>query len=89
MKSFCKSSKYLNLNAENIQVNPLLQDVAAKDVLEGSTFAQLSLSMAGDNADLIKKTLNGDGKLVFTDGAIKGIDLAPMASLAIEIEQVE
>jgi AsmA protein len=34
--------------------------------------------MAGDNAGLIKKTLNGGGKLVFKDGAIKGIDLASM-----------
>ncbi len=68
----------INLNVENIQVNPLLQDVAEKDILEGATYAQLSLKMAGDNADLIKKTLNGGGKLVFTDGAIKGIDLAGM-----------
>ena len=68
----------INLNVENIQVNPLLQDVAEKDILEGSTFAQLSLRMTGDNATLIKKTLNGGGKLVFTDGAIKGIDLASM-----------
>jgi AsmA protein len=68
----------INLNVENVQVNPLLQDVAEKDILEGSTLAQLSLSMAGDNAGLIKKTLNGGGKLVFKDGAIKGIDLASM-----------
>lgn len=68
----------INLNVENIQVNPLLQDVAEKDILEGTTFAQLSLRMTGDNADLIKKTLNGGGKFVFNDGAIKGIDLAGM-----------
>jgi AsmA protein len=68
----------LNLNVKDIQVNPLLQDVAGKDILEGTTNARLSLSMVGDNAALIKKSLNGSGKLVFNDGAIKGIDLAAM-----------
>jgi AsmA protein len=34
--------------------------------------------MAGDNADTIKQTLNGDGQLQFNDGAIVGIDLAGM-----------
>ncbi len=68
----------LNLNVKNLKINPLLRDVAQKDILEGATNAQLSLSMAGDDAALIKKTLNGKGELVFNDGAIIGIDLAGM-----------
>jgi len=68
----------IKLNVKNIQVNPLLQDVAGKDILEGATHAQLSLNMKGDNAARIKKTLNGGGKLTFKNGAIKGIDLAAM-----------
>ena len=68
----------INLKVSNLQVNPLLQDVVEKDILEGATNAQLSLTMAGDDAVQIKKTLNGDGQLVFNDGAIKGIDLAGM-----------
>jgi len=34
--------------------------------------------MQGDDPDRIKRTLNGRGDLVFTDGAIVGIDLAGM-----------
>jgi AsmA protein len=75
-KDIPKSS--VNLNVKNMQVNPLLQDVVEKDVLEGLTNANISLNMSGDNAASIKKTLNGKGKFVFKDGAIVGIDLAGM-----------
>ena len=75
-KNTPKSS--IKLKVKNVQVDPLLQDVAEKDILEGATHAQLSLNMKGDNAARIKKTLNGGGKLTFKDGAIKGIDLAAM-----------
>jgi len=69
----------LNLKVNDVQVNPLLKDVMAKDFLEGTTKADLQLSMTGDQPDQIKKTLNGKGDLRFTDGAIVGIDLAAMA----------
>jgi len=68
----------LSLNVENIQAGPLIRDVLEKDILEGVTNAQLKMAMSGDNADTIKQTLNGDGRLQFNDGAIIGIDLAGM-----------
>ena len=68
----------LDLNVTNIQINPLLKDVLQKDILEGATNAKLTLSMIGDEPASIKKSLNGEGNLVFNDGAIKGIDLAGM-----------
>jgi AsmA protein len=34
--------------------------------------------MSGDDAAVIKKTLNGSGQVLFSDGAIVGIDLAGM-----------
>ena len=68
----------LNLNVENIQAGPLLRDVLEKDVLEGVTNANIKLTMSGDDANMIKKTLNGDGQVRFNDGAIIGIDLAGM-----------
>ena len=61
-----------------VHVGPLLRDVIEKDILEGVTNAQLNLSMVGDSADMVKKTLNGKGQLRFNDGAIVGIDLAGM-----------
>ena len=63
---------------KGVRVNPLLQDVLGKDILEGTTQAHINLSMAGDNAAAIKRTLNGSGQLTFLDGAIKGFDLAAM-----------
>jgi AsmA protein len=50
----------------------------AKDILQGSTNADINLSMRGDEPVRIKKTLNGKGYLKFNDGAIVGIDLASM-----------
>ena len=68
----------LNLKINNVQAQPLLKDVLEKDILQGSTQADINLSMSGDEPAQIKKTLNGEGFLKFNDGAIVGIDLAAM-----------
>ncbi|MGD8449392.1 MAG: AsmA-like C-terminal region-containing protein, partial [Desulfobacterales bacterium] len=61
-----------------VESGPLLSDVFEKDILEGVMQADVTLGMAGDDPELLKKTLNGNGELLFNDGAIKGIDLAGM-----------
>jgi AsmA protein len=71
-------SSSLNLKINNVQAEPLLKDMLAKDILQGSTNADINLSMRGDKPGRIKKTLNGQGYLKFNDGAIIGIDLAAM-----------
>ena len=68
----------LNLKVNNLQVEPLLRDVLEKDFLQGSTNADINLSMSGEEPEQIKQTLNGQGYLKFNDGAIVGIDLAAM-----------
>jgi AsmA protein len=68
----------INLDAKNIQIGPLLKDVLQKDILEGAANARLTMAMSGDDAAMIKKTLNGEGQVLFNDGAIVGIDLAGM-----------
>ena len=68
----------LNLKINNVQVQPLIKDMLAKDILQGSTNADINLSMSGDEPERIKQTLNGNGYLKFNDGAIVGIDLAAM-----------
>ena len=68
----------LSLNAEGIQVGPLLKDALQKELIEGMLRADLNLSVTGESLDRIKQTLNGKGGLVFNDGAIIGIDLAGM-----------
>jgi AsmA protein len=69
----------LDLKIGNVHAGPLLVDFARKDVLEGTLNATATLSMVGDTPERIKPTLDGKGRLNFSDGAIKGIDLADMA----------
>ncbi|MDB4444241.1 AsmA family protein [bacterium] len=68
----------VKLDAGGIQVAPLIQDFMQKDVLEGTLKANAAIRMEGDDAERIKRTLNGKGDLLFKDGAIVGIDLAGM-----------
>ncbi|MBN1103393.1 MAG: AsmA family protein [Deltaproteobacteria bacterium] len=68
----------LDLETAGMKVRPLLNDVMKKDILDGKTQAKMTLKMEGDEAEAIKRTLNGSGDLRFTDGAIIGIDLPGM-----------
>ncbi|MGE5842555.1 MAG: AsmA family protein, partial [Deltaproteobacteria bacterium] len=69
----------VDFQTKGVQAGPLLRDVLKKDLLDGTANADASLQMEGDDPDLIKKTVDGKGQFLFTDGAIKGIDLAGMA----------
>jgi AsmA protein len=69
----------VDFQTKGVQAGPLLRDVLKKDFLEGTANADASLQTEGDDPEVIKRTLNGKGQLLFTDGAIKGIDLAGMA----------
>lgn len=68
----------MNFQMKGVQAGPLLRDLLKKDFLEGTLKAKVGIRMRGDDAERIKKTLNGKGDFLFTDGAIKGIDLAGM-----------
>ena len=68
----------VQLKLNNVQAGPLLIDVLKKEFLEGILKAQINLIMKGDDAVAIKRTLNGDGDLLFEDGAINGADLNGM-----------
>ena len=69
----------VDFQTKGVQAGPLLRDVLKKDFLEGTANADASIQMEGVDPEVIKKTLDGKGQFVFTDGAIKGIDLAGMA----------
>lgn len=68
----------MDVETKAVQAGPLLRDLLQKDMIEGTANAQFSISMAGEQPEQIKRTLNGKGQVVFRDGAIKGIDLAGM-----------
>jgi len=69
----------VDFQTKGVQAGPLLRDVLKKDLLEGTANADASIHMEGDDPELIKRTLDGKGQFLFTDGALKGIDLAGMA----------
>jgi AsmA protein len=68
----------VNIDMDGIMARPLLNDLMKKDFLEGTARVQMAVTMEGDDPDTIKKTLNGEGTLHVTDGAIVGIDLPGM-----------
>lgn len=68
----------VQLDAQGIQVSPLLKDLLEKDFLEGTLQSTVVINLAGDDPEKIKSTLNGKGDFLFKDGAIVGIDLAGM-----------
>ncbi len=68
----------VSLQVNGVQVGPLLQDSVKQDVLEGGVAATVSVTLEGDEAEMIKASLNGKGDLLFKDGAIVGVDIAGM-----------
>jgi AsmA protein len=63
-------------NLQGIQINPLLKDAADKDILEGKGDVSLDVSGAGATVTALKRSLNGNARMVLKDGAYKGINLA-------------
>ena len=66
------------VKTDGVQVGPFIQDVSQKEFLEGALNADVKLTFQGDELDIIKQNLNGQGELNFKDGAIVGVDLAGM-----------
>jgi len=75
-KNIPQSNIKLKLN--NIECEPLIKDILEKDILKGTVEAGVALSMSGDEAEKIMKTLNGKGDFSVKNGAVKGIDLVAM-----------
>lgn len=73
-----KPKTSISLDTKGVQIGPLLREQLKKDFIEGAVQSRVTIAMAGDDAGQIKQSLNGDGELVFSDGAIKGIDLPGM-----------
>ncbi len=63
-------------NLAGISINPLLKDLAGKDLLEGRGNLALDVTSQGGSVAEMKKALAGTASLNLKDGAIKGINLA-------------
>ncbi len=62
----------------NFQAGPFLTDLADFDRILGTTETKLSVTASGGSQRELVSSLNGDGAVVFKDGAVKGINLAAM-----------
>ena len=71
-----RNSYVVKQTLSNININPLLVDVAKKDVLEGHGNVTLDVTTTGTTVSALKKALNGNANLSLKDGALKGINLA-------------
>lgn len=63
-------------SVKGVQAGPLLQDMSGDAPITGTANANAKLSGVGATVDEIKQTLNGNGGFSFTDGALKGINIA-------------
>ena len=61
-----------------LQALPFLTDAAEFDRLEGTANAEFVLTTTGGTERELVQNLNGNGKVVFADGAISGINIAAM-----------
>jgi len=68
----------MNETLAAVQVGPLLKDLTGKDSLTGRTQASANLVTSGQTPEDFKKTLNGKVSFAFTEGAVKGFNLAAM-----------
>lgn len=63
-------------NLSNINVGPLLKDLADKDLLDGRGNVTLNVTTQGATSSAMKKALDGSAAVNLQDGAIKGINIA-------------
>lgn len=63
-------------NLKGVQAGPLLKDLSGDDKISGQVNANVKLSGNGATIEQIKQTLSGNGKFSFTDGALKGVNIA-------------
>ncbi|MCG8490749.1 MAG: AsmA family protein [Sneathiellales bacterium] len=68
-----------NFSLSGLQLNPLLNDAADFDKLEGTGKIDIAINTVGQSQKDFVEALNGNGKILFENGAIKGINLAAMA----------
>lgn len=61
-----------------IQIGPLLKDVADEDRLSGRGELHADVSIVGLQEKQIRRSLNGTSRFAFTDGALKGVNIAQL-----------
>ncbi|MDP2783121.1 MAG: AsmA family protein [Sulfurimicrobium sp.] len=70
------NSVVLKQNLAGISINPLMKDLADKDLVEGRGSVALDITSHGDSVTAMKKALGGSASISLKNGAVKGINLA-------------
>jgi len=68
----------VNENLTGVQAGPLLKDLTGKDQLLGTANVKAKLTGSGLSSANIKQTLTGTAGFEFTDGAVKGVNIASL-----------
>lgn len=65
-------------NVNHVQAGPLLHDLTGNEKLLGTANMHANINAAGTAAEAIKRSLNGNASFSFTDGAVKGVNIAAL-----------
>ncbi|MFT5664101.1 MAG: hypothetical protein ACI9JR_001493 [Gammaproteobacteria bacterium] len=65
----------VNKNLQGVQIGKLLTDFSGEDRISGTLNANVSVITQGEWLSALKKNSNGDLKLAFKDGALKGFNI--------------
>jgi AsmA protein len=68
----------INEKVSGVQAGPLLQDLTGEARVQGTANVTARLEGSGMSADAIKRTLNGTTSFSFTDGSVKGVNIAAL-----------
>lgn len=69
----------LDEHLKGVQAGPLLRDLTGKEEkITGQAEMNAALRAAGNDAEAMKRTLNGNADFRFINGAIKGVNIAQM-----------
>lgn len=66
------------LDLTGLQANPALSDAIEMDKIEGTLNANIDVAMRGAHQKAMVSALGGKGKVVFANGAVRGINIAAM-----------
>lgn len=68
-----------NIVLSGVQAKPVLQTFADFDKLSGTANADIAVTAAGQSQQALVSSLGGNGKVVFLNGSIEGIDAVNLA----------
>jgi len=66
------------LNLQNLAALPLLKDASGFERIDGRLNASIDVTSGGRNSDAMTRALAGQAEVQFSDGAIRGIDMAKL-----------